>query len=252
MRRLGGRGNALDPSLTTDMGEAMPEANEYVPYAGPIVTRAQAKAAALPRYFTGKPCPHGHVVERTTANGTCRLCSNRMAGRAHKANPEKTKANSRAWKGRNKDKIAAYALAEKQRDPERVRQRSLRWSRKNAEYLRAYYLVNTEAIKARIRQWAIDNPERYRSFQRNRRARQAAAEGSHTGVQIKALLVRQRGRCVYCSASIGKKYHADHIVPLVDGGSNWISNIQLTCPPCNMRKNRTDPVTFAQRLGRLL
>jgi 5-methylcytosine-specific restriction endonuclease McrA len=39
-----------------------------------IVTRAEAKAAALKRYFTGKPCKHGHVAERVTINGSCSEC----------------------------------------------------------------------------------------------------------------------------------------------------------------------------------
>ena len=53
------------------MEEAMPEANEYVPYAGPIVTRAQAKAQGLKRFFLGTPCKRGHVAERTLRKGMC-------------------------------------------------------------------------------------------------------------------------------------------------------------------------------------
>ena len=30
-----------------------------------LITRADAKALGLKRYFTGKPCKHGHVAERT-------------------------------------------------------------------------------------------------------------------------------------------------------------------------------------------
>ena len=230
----------------------MAKAAEYLPYSGPLVTRDEARAAGLSRYFTGEPCKLGHIVERVTANGACRLCSNKRSAIAHKANREKSNAAGRAWRQRNKAKAAAQALARRLKDPERARQRSLRWSRKNGEYRRAYNAANADAIKARVRQWAIDNPERYRAIQRNRRARLAAAEGYHTGAEIKALLTKQKGRCVYCSTSIAKKFHADHIVPLVDGGSNWISNIQLTCPTCNMQKNRADPIAFAIRLGRLL
>src|SRR4051812_28822500 len=36
-----------------------------------IITRAEALAAALPRYFTGKPCKYGHVAERSTAASYC-------------------------------------------------------------------------------------------------------------------------------------------------------------------------------------
>jgi 5-methylcytosine-specific restriction endonuclease McrA len=230
----------------------MAKAAGYVPHEGPIVTRAEAKAAGLPRYFTGKPCPHGHVVERLTANGTCRLCSNRMAAVAHRANRAKHNVHSRAWYARNKDKVAAQARAAKQKDPERVLERSRRWVRKNRQYTWDYYAANSETIKARIRQWVSENRDKTGAYSRNRRARVAQAEGSHTGAEIQNLLKKQKGRCAYCSANISKRFHADHIVPLVDGGSNWISNIQLTCPRCNTRKNRTDPAIFAARMGRLL
>lgn len=39
-----------------------------------IISRAEAKAAASKRYFTGKPCKHGHVSERVTVNGACTEC----------------------------------------------------------------------------------------------------------------------------------------------------------------------------------
>ena len=33
-----------------------------------------AKAAGRARYFTGKPCKHGHVAERFVSNGGCITC----------------------------------------------------------------------------------------------------------------------------------------------------------------------------------
>jgi hypothetical protein len=39
-----------------------------------IITRAEAKARGLRRYFTGEPCHNGHVTERLTSNGLCRAC----------------------------------------------------------------------------------------------------------------------------------------------------------------------------------
>jgi hypothetical protein len=47
-----------------------------------IITRAEAKARGLKRYFTGKPCRNkGHVAERLTSNGNCMECK-REQGRA--------------------------------------------------------------------------------------------------------------------------------------------------------------------------
>jgi len=39
-----------------------------------IISRAEAKAKGLKRYFTGKPCKHGHVAERQVFNATCVDC----------------------------------------------------------------------------------------------------------------------------------------------------------------------------------
>lgn len=37
-------------------------------------TRAEARKIGAHKYFTGKPCKSGHVAERYTVSGTCRLC----------------------------------------------------------------------------------------------------------------------------------------------------------------------------------
>lgn len=40
-----------------------------------IITRAEARARGLKRYFTGKPCKHGHVAERQTGGKGCLECA---------------------------------------------------------------------------------------------------------------------------------------------------------------------------------
>lgn len=39
-----------------------------------IITRKEAVERGLKRYFTGKPCKHGHVSERAVVNHTCLEC----------------------------------------------------------------------------------------------------------------------------------------------------------------------------------
>ena len=41
-----------------------------------IITRSEAMEQGLPRYFTGKPCPSGHIVERITHCAHCTICKN--------------------------------------------------------------------------------------------------------------------------------------------------------------------------------
>ena len=85
------------------------------------------------------------------------------------------------------------------------------------------------------------------------------AEGKFTAADIDAIFKQQRGKCAYfgkrsdCLGKITKRtMHRDHIVPVIDGGSNWPSNIQLTCKTCNLRKSAKDPIAFAQECGLLL
>jgi hypothetical protein len=55
---------------------------------GPVITRAQAKAKRLDRFFTGTPCRHGHLAQRYVSNTTCIACSVQHAAAWQRAHPE--------------------------------------------------------------------------------------------------------------------------------------------------------------------
>jgi 5-methylcytosine-specific restriction endonuclease McrA len=302
------------PSNHIERDERPNMAKTYIPYGGVVITRADALAAGLTRFFTGKPCKHGHLSERTSVNGGCIAC-NAITALAlyHDETPEqraerneRTKAwkdahreqvraegraysqahreQANAWKAANREKINAAERESRLRDPEThkartarylatdkakavrkayydanaetIKQRTKDWAAQNpdrvVENYKKYYEVNKERVVAKVAEWHAANPDGQRTRGRNYRAKLHAAEGSHTREQIAALHDSQGGKCVYCRVSLKNGYHADHIKPLSKGGSNWIANIQLTCGPCNNRKRATDPIQFAQRLGRLL
>lgn len=44
-----------------------------------IISRSEARSAGLKVYFTGKPCPHGHVAHRRVSNTVCIECANGSA-----------------------------------------------------------------------------------------------------------------------------------------------------------------------------
>ena len=234
----------------------MPEAADYVPYTGQLVTRAEARAAGLKRFFTGEPCKHGHIAQRQTANNQCWGCKKPVTKEYMDAwlarNPDKRKAITAAYWARNRERYQAYYVTNR----ERLLSRNAVWRAANLDVVRQadarWARENPERVKRNHRNWVLKNPEKVATEARKSRARRLKAEGTHTAAEISALLEKQGGKCVYCRKSIKSKYHADHIVPLARGGSNWISNIQLTCPACNHRKNRMDPLKFAAKLGRLL
>lgn len=54
-----------------------------------IISRAEAMALGLPKYFTGKPCKHGHVAERFI-KGSCVKCSMYKRKKTVRNKPGKT------------------------------------------------------------------------------------------------------------------------------------------------------------------
>lgn len=67
-----------------------------------IVSRKEAKEEGLTRYFTGKPCPQGHVSERLVCNACCVKC---VHLRNNKSKPPSFRAGIAKWKRDNPDKV---------------------------------------------------------------------------------------------------------------------------------------------------
>lgn len=80
------------------------------------------------------------------------------------------------------------------------------------------------------------------------RARKANAEGSYTAKEWLAKLKLYKGRCHWCHKKITGATHADHVIALSKGGTNYISNIVPACAKCNVNKNAKSPLEFAGRL----
>ncbi|HEX7011262.1 MAG TPA: hypothetical protein VF161_00865 [Steroidobacteraceae bacterium] len=47
-----------------------------------LISRREAKALGLPRYYTGRPCLRGHIAERFAGNKTCVECDRQSPSRA--------------------------------------------------------------------------------------------------------------------------------------------------------------------------
>ena len=84
------------------------------------------------------------------------------------------------------------------------------------------------------RRWVKKNPERMAHLRARRYAREKGAEGSHTFEEWKELCEKYNWRCVKCNKK--RKLTKDHIKPLSEGGTDYISNIQPYCRSCNSRK----------------
>ena len=209
--------------------------------------RQSAKAAGEKRYC-GKPCPRGHGDVRFVSNRCCVACAavrtlnQRECQRVYATdwrakNPERVAIILRTHRAKNRIAMNEKARASYAQNPSKGRDRVAAYRIKNPEASRKYYLANT--IK-------------YYEKARRRRARKANADGHHTKADIDAIYAKQKGRCIACLCILGKKYDVDHKIALCNGGSDWPSNLQILCPPCNGSKHTKDPIAWAQEQGRLL
>ena len=63
----------------------------------------------------------------------------------------------------------------------------------------------------------------------------------------------QGGRCVYCWVRVRAGLsHIDHVVPIAQGGTNDVDNLQLLCPGCNLRKGDRNDTEFRYRYRSLI
>lgn len=116
-----------------------------------------------------------------------------------------------------------------------------------------WYLQNKERNYVNSRHSIAADPERRKAWARKERSKPSAklrqrlhnlkrlalekgADGFHTPADIRVLMQKQNGCCNHCGCNIRSKYHIDHIIALTLGGSNWPCNLQLLCPPCNVKK----------------
>lgn len=231
-----------------------------------VISRKDAKALGLKRYFTGSSCPKGHVTERFVSNTDCVGCLLERNNKYYAENADKVsqrkrefyaenadamRERSRRWSAENPDKRQQYAVDNAERISERMRQYYLANKEMRLESGRRYAAENVDKTRERHRRYQKDNREVVRANCRNRRARRRAAQGTHTAADIQALYCAQGGRCKVCDASFTSvKYHVDHIVALANGGSNWPENLQLLCYKCNISKGAKDFETWW--LGRML
>ena len=61
-----------------------------------IILRREAIALGLATYYSGNPCPHGHMANRSTRSGRCRVCARQKSARDYARDPQRHIARVRA------------------------------------------------------------------------------------------------------------------------------------------------------------
>lgn len=144
-------------------------------------------------------------------------------------------ARKTAWAEKNAEHVKAKRKAQYEREKATAIAKAVEWNRQNKDRRKAIVAAYSEA-----------NPDQRRAVKARRRARANAAPGSYTKQDVRDILDRQRWECAACAISLRGGYEVDHIQPLSRGGSNWPSNLQALCMPCNRSKGAREPAEFVR------
>ena len=176
----------------------------------------------------------------------CKKC------RSSYVDKDKRSAYFKSWYNANTEHLKSYREANKDKTAARANKRYLLNKDSLAAYNKKWRELNKDSIAAGNKEYVKLHREEYAAHCRNRRARLREATGTHTAEDIQNIFTLQRKKCAVCLTSIAKGYHVDHIVALVNGGSNDKHNLQLLCGHCNCTKSSKDPIEFMNENGRLI
>lgn len=172
-----------------------------------LISRDQSIQSNLIFYFTGAPCKNGHVCERYTNNGKCKICRtlvrNKTAKAYYLANKEKINQNAYLWHEENKEK---------------VKTKTKKYYHKNATYYKTRARIRDKRIKRAVPSW-INLVELQKFYTESTKLTQ------ETGI----------------------RYHVDHICPLKSDivcGLHVPWNLQVITAKENLSlRNKWNPLT---------
>jgi 5-methylcytosine-specific restriction endonuclease McrA len=187
----------------------------------------------------------------------CKDCTNSKKREKRFSNHDEEIAKQRAYIESNREHIQDIKRAHQRAKPNSYKNALERYHEKhrieinqkarerreaNLEHYRAIarssYERHQEERTAYARKYNRENREKVTLIMNRRRARKHLAAGSHTAQEWAALKASYCFTCLCCGRREPEiELTRDHVVPLKQGGSDSIDNIQPLCARCNSKKS---------------
>ena len=127
---------------------------------------------------------------------------------------------------------------------------------KNKEIKQRYYQKNRGKILIKNRLFASLNRDKINEISRRYCHTKRANGGKYSLKEWLNLKIKYNNKCLACGISEKKllekekkSLDLDHIIPIVKGGKNIISNIQPLCHSCNAKKG-VQVIDYRKNYGR--
>lgn len=183
----------------------------------------------------------------------CRECTNSYYRDYAKNNPEWRQEKEKKYRERNpekyKDKQDRHHLKQKLEGKNKYCNRNVERCREYDRKRRAENPARREWDKKRWEKRRLNgyNEQQRKRYKLNplywilktnrRRSMKLNAKGFNTIQQFNDKYAYYGFRCYYCNQEFSlQDITMDHRIPLIKGGSNWISNIVPACRSCNSQK----------------
>jgi hypothetical protein len=210
------------------------------------ISRKDAIQKGLSKYYTGRPCSQGHVVERYTAGACVQCVSERKAelyqqnrekilaymkvqGAIYrKNNPEKRAENSRKWKERNRTKVKELSRVRYAKNPEHRRAIS-----------RASYARRRDLEAQRMRMYRQTNKGIINFHTGKRKAARLQRTPAWLTLDDLWLIEQFYETAAERTKATGVQWHVDHKIPLQGktvSGLHVPKNLQVILGVENSRK----------------
>lgn len=192
-----------------------------------VISREDAREEGRKHFYTGVPCPKGHLSLRYVSTRGCVSCLQERAQTTQvkeyqkqyqEKNKDKIKAQKKEYTANSKDRRKAYLQSYNEKHKNKIKLSKSR-----------YYLENKQRFSEARKEWKRRNPDKVRfanqaytkrnkdavnSSTAKRRARKKNATPSWLTDQDYSNI-----RAVYTmadrlSSCLGVKHHVDHIIPL--------------------------------------
>ena len=168
----------------------------------------------------------------------CKTCRAIYSHDYHRKHHSEILIRRQEWRNENRDKInlrsRKWYVVNRGQERLRNRKRYAANLAKERARSRKYRIENPKKRRISNRKWATKNPDKIRAKSARYRTKRLNGGGSFTDNEWQSLCQKYDDRCLCCEKK--KPLEADHIIPVSEGGSSDIENIQPLCRSCNSRK----------------